>query len=685
MQRKIVTTTIVGIMATSIALLLLLAMGIVNRSPWTAGRLALGDWKNAAGQRRQSFEDFHAVAQRFADELGQCKEQKQTISPAELAQQADAENTYPILTLADPGEKLDPETLYARAKPGVVVVGGIFKCTKCQRWHVQCASGFVVRPNGLILTNMHVVDSLKKLDAMGVMTDDGRVFPVKAVLAANRLNDLALLKVDAENLQPLPVADDVSTGAAVYCVSHPILASGKTNCFYTFSQGIVCGKFTLHNDKEQSLKVLAVTAEYGPGSSGGPILNEHGAVVAMACQAIPQSPRDLEKGAQMVWKFSRPSCSIQALLSASAERREPAVGKSSSGSSRADAEAPPPVSPRETKKPSASRAETASAAGAVTFELHPQDQIAAGYYRPVAVQLAEEPPVKPKSEPAYRSKKPLYGVLRLGDAEDNRLLVVVDEPEDGPSKIYIDRKGDGDLANAGPGHWDRDAGNSLFAGNVMIDVPYRTGKIPYKFSFYRFKNRMKDRLFYYRNSGREGEVVLDGNRYRVLVLDDNADGRFDDLKNGSLDHRLESGRQIGGDAGFGRVFLACRAVQRAWKSVGSRLRVARRPSHHVAEVEGRRAHQALPESWLSGPGVRRPRAGRQDDRPEGRGEREQVRFVGLLGLLVRSVPRRVSDDATRVCPLQRLRLDDHRGESRLAIVSGGRRRRSGQARLSASV
>ena len=69
---------------------------------------------------------------------------------------------------------------------------------------------------------------------------------MKSVLASSRLNDLALLKVDAENLWPLPVSDDVSVGATVYCLSHPVLPSGKTNGFYTFSQGIVCGKFTIH-------------------------------------------------------------------------------------------------------------------------------------------------------------------------------------------------------------------------------------------------------------------------------------------------------------------------------------------------------------------------------------------------------------------------------------------------------
>ena len=249
----------------------------------------------------------------------------------------------------------------------------------------------------------------------------------------------------------------------------------------------------------------------------------------------------------------------------------------------------------------------------MTFELRPTDQVAMGYYRPVMVKLSEEPPIRPKAEPAYRSPKPLYGVLQLGNAEDNRILVAIDEPENGEPRIYIDRKADGDLTSSGPGHWDRTDGPTLFAGNVVIDVPYQTGKIPYKFSFYRFKNRNRDCLYYYRNSGREGEVVLDGQRYRVLVLDDNADGRFDDLQNGSLiidlnqDGNLEKTTD---SAEYFRLNEPFNVHGKVWEVVSVS---AGRPVYHHAAIEGRRADQALSEPRLSGPGIHRRRAGWQTD------------------------------------------------------------------------
>jgi S1-C subfamily serine protease/thiol-disulfide isomerase/thioredoxin len=481
--------------------------------------------EQAARSASQSFEDLQAVSRRFADQLGRLKEQNQTISPAILAKQAGRENSYAVAPLADPGRKLDTETLYTRTKPGVVVVGGIYKCTKCKHWHSQCASGFVVRPDGLIVTALHVVEGFAKLEAMGVMTDAGRVFPVTAVLASSRLNDLALLKAEAEGLRALPLSCDAAVGAKVYCLSHPVLPNGKGNCFYTFSPGVVCGKFTMHTEKEQSLNVLAVSAEYGPGSSGGPILNERGAVVGMACQALPLGQRGQEKDAQMVWRFGRPSASIQAMLTASVAGRNGAERKVPSAPARSTSSV---ASARASSKTAAAESD------AVTFELHPHDRATVEYYRPVQIKLSEEPPLKPKAEPRYESQKPLYGVLQLGDGPDNRFLIALDETADGRSKIYIDGHGDGDLAAAGPGDWDRNQTGTCFVGNVTIEVPYPTGKLPFKFCFYRLKTRQPNSVFCYHMTGREGEVVLDGNRYRVLVLDDNGDGRFDDLDGGSL-------------------------------------------------------------------------------------------------------------------------------------------------------
>lgn len=261
------------------------------------------------------FDNPEAVAERFGTELGRLTKQQEVVTPAALAKQAAQQKTCRIEITADPGKELSPETIYATARRSVVIVGGIAWCKRHEAWHASCATGFVVHKDGVIATNFHVVTTFQEMRAVGVMTSDGRVYPIKAVLAADAHNDLAVLKIEAQGLAPLPVADRVPVGAAVYCLSHPSLNyAGTENAFYSFTQGIVCGKFQLRGEDDKLVNVLAITADYAQGSSGGPILNSHGAVIGIVCQNLPLSSDEEGNDVQMTWKFSRPSSSLLPLL-----------------------------------------------------------------------------------------------------------------------------------------------------------------------------------------------------------------------------------------------------------------------------------------------------------------------------------------------------------------------------------
>ena len=69
------------------------------------------------------------------------------------------------------------------------------------------------------------------------------------------------------------------------------------------------------------LNVLAITADYAKGSSGGPILNEHGAVVGIICQTRALFHDEDETEPQITWKFSRPSSSLLAILKTPAKAK----------------------------------------------------------------------------------------------------------------------------------------------------------------------------------------------------------------------------------------------------------------------------------------------------------------------------------------------------------------------------
>lgn len=259
--------------------------------------------------------DPSAVAKRFAAELTRLVKRGNLVTPAELHRQAQAAKRCPVVPVPDPGEKLGPAAIYARARPSVVVVGAIVQPKGHRRFHAALASGFVIAKEGVIATNYHVIEAFQHAKAVGVMTADQRLFAVQAVVAADAHNDLALVKIEADNLVPLPIASSVQLGAPVYCLSHPALDTEETEtAFFAFSEGVVSGKYRLRLDGPVPIDVLTVTAEYGKGSSGGPILNEHGAVVGIICQTRALFHDEDETEPQMTWKLSRPSSSLLALL-----------------------------------------------------------------------------------------------------------------------------------------------------------------------------------------------------------------------------------------------------------------------------------------------------------------------------------------------------------------------------------
>ena len=267
----------------------------------------------AEGTSEEQFDNPEAIVKAFASSLERLAGKAGMVSPALLNKQLETATKYAVATMDEPTEKLPPEAIYARARRGVVIIGAIPGTDDSHQSEPVFASGFVVHKDGLIVSNAHVIEVFQDMKAVGVMTSDGQVFPIKAVLAADKLNDAVLLKIDATNLTPLPLARSVPVGATIYCLSHPVLNSrGTEHGFFAFTQGIVSGRYRTKLMGETPINVLTITADYAQGSSGGPILNEHGAVVGMVCQTLAITDDDGDS--QMTWKFARPVSSILPLL-----------------------------------------------------------------------------------------------------------------------------------------------------------------------------------------------------------------------------------------------------------------------------------------------------------------------------------------------------------------------------------
>jgi len=120
------------------------------------------------------------LAREFCEQLAARAKDPGAVAPRELARQVALETTFPMQPLDPPARKLSAEAIYARAKASVVIVGGIRPsrrpCMDGSDWNGSFATGFVVRGDGVILTNAHVIEAFAHTRAMGVMTHEGRVF-----------------------------------------------------------------------------------------------------------------------------------------------------------------------------------------------------------------------------------------------------------------------------------------------------------------------------------------------------------------------------------------------------------------------------------------------------------------------------------------------------------------------------
>lgn len=134
-------------------------------------------------------------------------------------------------------------------------------------------SGFVVSADGMIVTNRHVVEDADA--SYTVVFDDGKKFDA-TVLDRDNLTDVAVLKIDAQDLTALPLGDSsaLKEGQAVITIGNTL--GEYTN---TVTKGVVSG---LARDLGGEYTGLIQTdAAISQGNSGGPLLNLTGEVVGI--------------------------------------------------------------------------------------------------------------------------------------------------------------------------------------------------------------------------------------------------------------------------------------------------------------------------------------------------------------------------------------------------------------------
>lgn len=169
--------------------------------------------------------------------------------------------------------------------PSVVSVS----VTKMARVHLSRSvpvqgqgSGVILTDTGFIVTNAHVVSNVHDVE---VTLHDGRSFKA-VVVGQSKVRDLAILKIDAENLTPVEMGDSskLRVGQFAIAIGNP-LGLGSSVTF-----GMVSATDRTIQSRDSFLENLIQTsAQINPGNSGGALVDSDGKMIGMPTAMIPWS------------------------------------------------------------------------------------------------------------------------------------------------------------------------------------------------------------------------------------------------------------------------------------------------------------------------------------------------------------------------------------------------------------
>ena len=164
-------------------------------------------------------------------------------------------------------------------------------------------SGFVLDKAGHVLTNFHVIEGANR--GIEVKLSNKRSYKA-TVVGTDKVHDLALLKIDAPDLQPVILADSsqLAVGENVYAIGNPFGLSG------TMTQGIISSIRSIRGSEGAPIEdAIQTDAAINPGNSGGPLLNSRGEVIGINTMILSNSDQNAGIG------FAIPINTAKAVLS----------------------------------------------------------------------------------------------------------------------------------------------------------------------------------------------------------------------------------------------------------------------------------------------------------------------------------------------------------------------------------
>lgn len=136
-------------------------------------------------------------------------------------------------------------------------------------------SGFIITSDGYILTNYHVIEGS---DTVTVATYDDETYDAK-IIGYDESNDIAVLKIEAENLKPVTFGDSdkLRVGDTVYAIGNPL---GELT--FSLTRGIVSAlSRNVKTGTRTSMNLIQTDCAINSGNSGGALFNTRGEVIGI--------------------------------------------------------------------------------------------------------------------------------------------------------------------------------------------------------------------------------------------------------------------------------------------------------------------------------------------------------------------------------------------------------------------
>jgi serine protease Do len=348
--------------------------------------------------------------------------------------------TPPLIQDVDASRRTAITEATARVAPAVVTVQtetvqrvptDIFSmffggATTQQRISPGIGSGFIIRGNGVIVTNAHVVQNATNIS---VMMRDGTTHSAK-LLGQDETNDLAVLKIEADHLPvaPLGDSDGLMIGEWAIAIGNPfgfVLANSEPSV----TAGVISatGRNLLGSSEGSGVYVdmIQTDASINPGNSGGPLVNSTGEVIGVNSSIY--TPSQGSVGLGFAIPINRARRVVEDLME-HGEIRRPWIGELLRAPARA-------ASPRDVITSGVVLRGVAPGSPAASAGLRADDQIVRAGMRTIRNAFDWE-----AARLSFRVGDRVPLVVRRGNREITVTVTVADRPEVSAPKVTVLRE-----------------------------------------------------------------------------------------------------------------------------------------------------------------------------------------------------------------------------------------------------